>query len=161
VRPDEDEPVVLRDFEAVLAPRELPVLVFEREEPLLEPLFFARAELPPVERAFEPDERALLERALLELALLEGLAELEEPPLVDRRVAPELCEPAERWSLPSSCPSSWLSSFFATPTAAGTATPSAAPATTFFLVDMPSSSDSISSLLPRCPNGWFSFRARR
>jgi hypothetical protein len=47
---------------------------------------------------------------------------------------------------PSSSPSSELISFFATPTAAGIATPSAVPATTFCLVDRPSSSSAMSLL---------------
>lgn len=47
---------------------------------------------------------------------------------------------------PSSSSPPSPSSFFATPTAAGTATPRAAPATTFWVVDMPSSSLSPFSL---------------
>jgi len=43
-------------------------------------------------------------------------------------------------SFESSSPSSELISFFATPTAAGIATPSAVPATTFWVVERPSSS---------------------
>ena len=64
-------------------------------------------------------------------------------------------------SSPSSSP--FPSNFFATPTAAGTATPSAAPATTFWVVDIPSSSflpfssfipSSLSAtIVPQC-SGW-------
>jgi hypothetical protein len=111
-------------------------------------------ERPPVDRERPPLEdlpRLDAERARLVLPLPREL-----PPLV------ELCSlDSDASSSPSSSP--FPRNFFATPTAAGTATPSAAPATTFWVVDIPSSSfppfssfipSSLSAtIVPQC-SGW-------
>jgi hypothetical protein len=130
--------VPLAAFRVVRAALAVPLLAafFARAVPLLED---ARV-------AFVPD---LLERDLLEPdAPVEPerarLPDVRRAP-AEARVPPELREPSPSpCSLCSLCSSPWLISFFATLTAAGTATPKAAPATTFFVVDIPSSSASIS-----------------
>jgi hypothetical protein len=123
---------------------------FAAELPLLEALR-AREVVPLLARLVPPD----FEPDLLELPEPPELLEPERARLPEERlpraVVPESPERWELspWSCCSSCSrSSWPPfcpiSFFATLTAAGTATPNAAPATTFFVVDIPSSSGSIS-----------------
>jgi hypothetical protein len=99
----------------------------------LEPLDLGPVDFEPVDFElvgfelvdFEPVERACPERAELPLDLLSERA----------CFCPSACS--------ESSPSSPPRNFFAIPTAAGTATPTAAPATTFFVVDIPSSLGSI------------------
>ena len=98
----------------------------------------------PLEPELRLPELRLAELRLRELPLepelrlrelpLEPELPLRELPLRERVFWPP-CRDVS--SFPSSSEESPIS-FFATPTAAGTATPTAAPATTFFVVDIPS-----------------------
>jgi hypothetical protein len=135
-------------------PLRLDELLLEELPFELEPLrlLLLPAELPPLE--LEP-LRLPEERDELPVDLLEEDARLrpdEELPRPDEEPLPDPLEPAElrprRPLLPDDCSSSCdfspssspplPISFFATAAAAGTATPNAAPATTFFVVDVPS-----------------------
>jgi hypothetical protein len=135
----------------------VPVLLFFRElVPERLRLAVVERELPDFDADFrDPDLR---EPELRDVERDRPDVEPDRVPLVRRRprddaerarLVPTLCRLRDRLLDPlssssesddsSSSPSS-PSSFFATPTAAGTATPRAAPATTFCVVDMPSSS---------------------
>jgi hypothetical protein len=117
-------------------------LVFDVERFAFDPDFvFDRALVFVLDFAFAFDD--VFDLVLDDLPR-EDVFRVELPrPRVDRRPLP---------SPPPSSPesSSELRSFFATPTAAGIATPSAVPATTFLVVDRPSSS-SFDMLTSRAP----------
>jgi hypothetical protein len=122
---------------------------------LLEELPF---ELEPLRLREELDE--LLVDLLEEDERLRPDEELRRP---DEEPLPDPLEPLEltprRPLLPDDCSSPCVSSssppfpisFFATAAAAGTATPNAAPATTFFVVDVPSSASFSTSPITHPP----------
>jgi hypothetical protein len=113
--------------------------------PDCDPLELLRLDDPPELLRLDRDAAVLdvrgreLELADLDLLLVPRLAER-----VPCRRPADCC---------ASSPDDESISFFATPTAAGTATPTAAPATTFFVVDMPSSlaCSSVSVMVFRLP----------
>jgi hypothetical protein len=124
--------VPLATFRAEPEALAVPLLAasFARAVPLLDDFRVAlAADLP------EPVASSAAERA--------RLAE-ERTPRAEVRASPELRELSSSPCSLCSLSPPWPISLFATLTAAGTATPSAAPATTFFVVDIPSSSGSIS-----------------
>jgi len=120
------EPDFVVDFE-----RDFPPAVFERELDA----FRDEARLPELF-----DLRELVRERPLEI--------VRRPP--PRELDPDPSEPLSPPPSPSSDSSSEPISFLATPTAAGIATPSAVPATTFCVVERPSSSsfDMITSRTP-------------
>jgi hypothetical protein len=136
----------LRPLDDVLRPDVLRLRVPVEREPLRDELLLREPERPDAER----------ERPDVDPPVLRARDEAERA-----RLVPTVCRPPEPLPLAdappslssssdsddsSSSSSPSPSSFFATPTAAGTATPRAAPATTFCVVDMPSSSFSPFSL---------------
>jgi hypothetical protein len=131
--------------------RRVPVLFLRVPVLLRELLLFLRVPL-------EARPRLDVERA--RLVPVERLRELRAPEL--RRVLePPRLDPPSLDSDESSSSSPLPMSFFATPTAAGTATPSAAPATTFWVVDIPSSSPPpFSSFIPSSLLAMLSSRVR-